>query len=375
MTTLTKTYIEKNIPMLGFGIMRLPTLGDKTIDMPRFIEMVDHYMSNGMNYFDTAYMYHNNLSENAVKTAVVDRYPREAFKIATKLPIWSCEAPSDMNRIFNEQLERLGVDYVDFYMFHAMNTANDLKVIEFGGYEFIKELKAQGKVRHIGISFHGNAESLDKMFRENPELEFAQLQINYVDWQGSAKEFYDITKKHGKQVIIMEPVRGGALSNLPKELEGRLKAADPAASIASWALRWCGTLEADERGVMTTLSGMSTERQMEENVELFKNFKPLTPKETEMLAQVAEGLRKYPKIDCTECKYCNCPIEIPIADIFKQYNRFVQRKNVGSFKNEYNKFTKRGDACAECGKCEAICPQGVKVVEQLRYVDKTFTEL
>jgi len=371
MSELTKQFIDQNIPKLGFGIMRLPTHEDKNIDMPRFIEMVDYYMNNGMNYFDTAYMYHGGQSEGAVKAAVVDRFPRESFKIATKLPMWSCETPADMGRIFNEQLQRLGVDYVDFYMLHAMNDDNHNKAVEFGAYDYLKELKAQGKVKYIGFSFHGTAEVLDRMLREHPEMEFVQLQINYLDWTEEAKEFYDITLKYGKQIIIMEPVRGGALAQLPRNLEPILKTANPNASIAWWALRWCVALD----NIMITLSGMSNMEQLTENVEIFKNPAPLTAAESALIERVITELGKYPQVNCTECKYCECPIEIPISEIFKRYNRFVFRKGIQVFKKEYIKFEKRGDSCAECGKCEAVCPQSVKIIEQLKYIDDVYSKL
>jgi hypothetical protein len=370
MSGITREYIEK-MPKLGFGIMRLPTLADKAIDMPKFIEMVDYYMANGMNYFDTAIMYHGGNSEGAVRTAVVERYPRESFMLATKLPMWDCEAPEDMGRIFNGQLERMGVDFFDFYLIHGMNQERDDQLIKFDGYAFLNEMKASGKIKNLGFSFHGKADNLDKVLRERPEIDFVMLQINYYDWHDGAKEFYEITRGYGKPILIMEPVRGGSLANLPKNAALLLEEADPEATQASWALRYCGSLD----GVICTLSGMSNMRQIKENVELFKDFRPLKPSDCDMLYKAADELRKYPKVNCTTCRYCECPIEIPIAEIFKQYNRFAQRKNANAFKSTYAKFEKNGDMCVDCGKCTAICPQGLDVVDKLKYISRIYNEI
>jgi len=371
--------IEMNIPKLGFGTMRLPVLGNDTIDMPQFIKMVDCYMANGMSYFDTAYKYHNGEAEKAIKTAVVERYPRDSFKIATKLPIWWCDAPSDMARIFNEQLGRCGVEYFDMYLIHAMSVNTDNKLIDFGGYEFLNEMKAQGKIKCLGFSFHGDAHNLEKVLTERPEMEFVQLQINYYNWRyyqwaENAEILYRIARKYNKPVIVMEPVWGGALANLPQRLDKMITdtfSGGRHTTPAAMALRFCGSLD----GVVMILSGMSDLRQLEENVKLFKDFKPLATEERDLLFQVADELDKYYKIGCTECNYCECPAGISIAKIFKIYNAFLLNENVNEFKKAYEELEKCANLCTACAKCEAVCPQGIKIIEKLTYISKTYEEL
>ena len=333
-----------NVPKLGFGTMRLPVLENHSIDMPQFVEMVDFYMACGMNYFDTAYKYHNGESEKSLKTAVVERYPRDTFQIATKLPIWWCNTPSDMERIFNEQLDRCGVDFFDMYLIHAMSENTDNKFLDFGGYEFLTEMKAQGRIKCLGFSFHGDAQNLEKVLNERPEMEFVQLQINYYNWRyyqwsENAEILYGIARKYNKPVIVMEPVWGGALANLPKRLDKMIMDSFSGGSHtvpAAMALRFCGSLD----GVVMTLSGMSDLQQVEENVRLFKDFKPLANDERDLLFQIADELDKYYKIGCTECNYCECPSGIAIAKIFKIYNAFLVNENINEFKEAYKELVK-----------------------------------
>lgn len=368
MNSLTTEYIDKNMPKLGFGLMRLPLLvGSDEIDIEQFKEMVDCYMSNGMNYFDTAYMYHDGKSEAAFKEAVVKRYPREAYAVADKLPVWYAQKTADIQKIFDEQLRRTGVDYFDYYLHHSMNTELDLRTIELGGYELIKKLKADGKIRHIGFSFHGNAEALKKILTQQPQMEFVQLQINYYDWNDDAREFYEIARSFNKPIIVMEPVKGGILSKMPPHVSEIFTKADPAASPASLALRYCASLD----GVMTVLSGMSDMKQMKDNVSFMKAPKPLTAEEYNIIGKVERELRAVPAVQCTACKYCaDCPVGIPIHDIIKIYNSFIKSKSIWQFGQDYAGIptAKRAGKCIKCGKCEEVCPQSLNIISTLEEV-------
>jgi len=302
MSFLTPEYISKNIPKLGFGLMRLPTTGEATaIDLKQVEAMVDHYMDSGMNYFDTAYFYHDGKSEGAFKEAVVKRYARDLFTVADKMPIWLVEKPADVERIFNEQLERCGVDYFDFYLLHALNGANNTKCEEMGAYEFALKMKKAGKIKSLGFSFHGTTEDLEHILATHPELEFVQLQINYYDWEFEALTHYEIARKYHKPIVIMEPVRGGFLAKMPREIEAIFKDVQPKMSIASWAIRFASSLD----GVMTVLSGMSNIEQLTDNVAYMKEFKPLSKAEATAVKQAVKALLEAPTVPCTNCKYCS----------------------------------------------------------------------
>ena len=367
MSFLTEEYIKKNVPKLGFGLMRLPTNGsDEDINMDQTKEMVDYYMANGMNYFDTAWFYHGGNSENAFKEAVVKRYPRASFTVADKMPIWEVETPADVERIFNIQLERCGVEYFDYYLLHALNGDKNKKCEDFGAYEFCLKMKEAGKIKSFGFSFHGTTEDIKHILANHPELEFAQLQVNYYDWEFDFKEQYEIARSYNLPIIIMEPVRGGFLAKMPKEIEDIFKAVNPDMSIASWSIRWATSLD----GVMTSLSGMSNMEQMIDNVSYMKAFKPLTAKEFAAVEKAVKLLLGAPTIPCTDCKYCaQCPIEIPIFDIFGVYNEaFVNQKNLGEFKSQYKEIEagKNAAACIECGMCEPLCPQNIPIINKLK---------
>ena len=366
MTILTPDFIKENIPMLGFGTMRFPQNGPsgKDIDIEKVKAMADHYMANGLNYFDTAFFYHDGHSENAVKEAVVKRFPRESFMLADKFPVWMAESAADVERIWNEQLERCGVDYFDFYLIHALDGKKLDKNEELGAFDYFLKKKEEGKIKSLGFSFHGSAADLRRIFETHPEMEFVQLQINYYDWEFEAREFYEIARSHNKPIIIMEPIRGGFLAKMPNEIEAIFKAANPDMSIASWAMRWVASLE----GVMTVLSGMSNQEQMEDNVSYMKDFQPLTDAEQETVKQAVKTLLEAPTIPCTNCKYCiECPIEIPIFEAFDMYNGFVNDKNVSNFKREYKTIdvSKNAAACIECGFCESVCPQNIEIIDKL----------
>ena len=272
---------------LGFGLMRLPVLdGDMSkIDLEQVKAMADRFLENGFTYFDTSFVYHNGMSENALRQAVVERHPRESFTIATKFPTFAVQTEDQVDGIFAQQLQNLGTDYVDYYLLHILNTKLYNGVDGKGGvvktchlFDHVRKWKQEGKVRHMGFSFHDSPELLDQILTENPDMEFVQIVINYFDWNSyfiQAKGCYDVIRRHGKPIVVMEPVKGGALANLPEATAQKLKALDPNASAASWALRFA----ASQEGVLAVLSGMSNTEQMEDNIRTMKDFAPLTAEE------------------------------------------------------------------------------------------------
>ena len=279
---------------LGFGLMRLPALADGEIDIEQVKQMADRFLENGFTYFDTSFVYHNGKSEDALKQAVVMRHPRESFTIATKFPTFAVQTEDQVEPIFAQQLKNLGTDYVDYYLLHILNTRLYNGVDGKGGvvrtchlFDHVREWKRQGKVRHMGFSFHDSAELLDQILTENPDVEFVQIVINYFDWNSSfiqSRACYEVIRKHGKKVVVMEPVKGGCLASLPEDSEQKLKAIDPNASPASWALRFA----ASQEGVLTVLSGMSNLAQMQDNIGTMKDFRPLTGEEQEMLVKLSD---------------------------------------------------------------------------------------
>jgi len=288
--------------------------------------------------------------------------------LADKLPFWQVKCEADMARIFNHQLEKCGVDYFDFYLMHALDAENFASSQTYGGYDFIKARRDEGKIKHIGFSFHGTSKDLKDILDAYPEMEFVQLQINYFDWiDGGAKEFYDIVTERGLPVVVMEPVRGGALAEMTEEIEAVFKAADPEASVASWAVRYVASLP----NVMTVLSGMSNMEQIVDNTKTLTDCKPLTDEERAVVEKALQMLRAIPTIPCTACKYCEgCPQGIPIADVFAMYNRYAGDKKINSLRAAYNGIdaAHRVDACIECGACEAVCPQNIEIPKRLRAV-------
>ena len=279
---------------LGFGLMRLPTLANGEIDIEQVKRMADNFLANGFTYFDTSYVYHNGMSEGALRQAVVERYRRESFTIATKFPTFAVQSEDQVEDIFQQQLDRLGTAYVDYYLLHILNRKLYSGADGKGGvvktcrlFDHVRDWKRQGKVKHIGFSFHDSPELLDQILTENPDVEFVQIVINYFDWDSyfiQSKGCYDVIRKHGKKVVVMEPVKGGALAQLPQESAQKLKALDPDASSASWALRFA----ASQEGVLTVLSGMSSEAQMTDNIKTMRDFQPLTGDEQTMLIGLAK---------------------------------------------------------------------------------------
>lgn len=358
------------MPRLGFGLMRLPT-NDGKIDLDRVCKMVDEYMGAGLNYFDTAYVYHGGDSEKAAKEAIVKRYPRDSFYLATKLPAWSLHTPDDRDRVFNEQCERAGVDYFDFYLLHSIEEGGNYDTYErLDCFEWGLQKKREGKIKHFGFSFHGTPALLEKLLNDHPEVEFVQIQLNYIDWDNpviSSGRLYEILKERGIPMIIMEPVKGGTLASPPPEAMAKFDAARKGASAASWALRFVASLP----GVMTILSGMSNEEQMKDNLNTFTNFEPLSVTEKQVIEDVKEIMHGKPTIGCTSCRYCcdGCPQGIKIPDIFSLINS-VRIYNEGwRAKNYYNTHiapSAKASDCIGCGQCEGVCPQHLPIIELLR---------
>lgn len=355
---------------LGFGLMRMPTLEDGSIDLPQVCAMVDAFLAKGFTYFDTAYGYHGGDSEKTVKAALVSRHPRDSFTVATKLPGWAIKEPADVQRIFEEQLERTGTGYFDYYLFHAVS-ADKLPIYEkYDCWNWAQEMKKKGLIRHFGFSFHDSADVLDKILTEHPEVEFVQLQINYLDWEDDvvqSRACYEVACKHHVPVIVMEPVKGGTLAQLPERAASVLRAADPEVSLASWALRFCGSLD----NVMMILSGMSNTAQMEDNLNTMAQMQPLSDSEHKVIEKTVEAFKSVPTVPCTGCAYCvdGCPMGIRIPDLIKALNNTKLYGKNDRAKDLFKKATKENglpSACAACGQCEGVCPQHLEIIEIMK---------
>ena len=364
-------YFGENVPKLGFGLMRLPKLADGKIDIEQTKQMVDMFMEAGLTYFDTAFVYDSGESEKAAKLALVDRYPRESFTLATKLCAWMHSPNEDAaKQQFYTSLERTGAGYFDYYLLHALQRSNYKVYDDYHIWDFAKEQKAKGLIKYYGFSFHADPDLLEELLTDHPDVDFVQLQINYADWENpgvSSRECYEIARRHGKSITIMEPVKGGALADPIQEVKDILKAANPDASVASWAIRFAASLD----GIITVLSGMSNLEQMRDNLSYMKDFKPLTEAEKGviMLAQAAlKGEKDI--IPCTACHYCTdgCPMNIPIPEIFHVANH--QRGNEAfRGRREYTIATTgkgKASACIECKQCENACPQQLPITEHLK---------
>lgn len=365
-----------NAKKLGFGLMRLPLTDPSDsakIDLERLCKMTDRYMETGFNYFDTAAPYHNGgNSETAFRECVAKRYPRDSYTITDKLSLFIVQKAEDLEGFFNSQLERCGSGYFDYYLLHAMNKYYLDMAERIGAFDFAARKKEEGKIKHIGFSFHDKADVLDEILTKHPEMEYVQLQINYLDWEDpdvQSKKCYEVCVKHGKPVIVMEPVKGGLLSNVPEEAEKLLKSADPNSSAASWAIRYAASLE----NVVMVLSGMSNEEQMEDNISFMHDFKPLTESERQMMLNAAEIIRSKERIACTGCRYCTdgCPQKIAIPDIFRFMNEISKfgSSRIAAAKGAYAdriKTSGKASDCIGCGQCEEHCPQHLTIIKHLR---------
>ncbi len=355
---------------LGFGLMRLPLLDkdDKSsIDIETVKRMVDSFMKSGFTYFDTAYPYHRGNSEVAFREAVVKRYPRCSYTITDKLSLFMIREEKEIPVFFEGQLERLGVEYVDYYLLHGLNGQTYRQAEEMHAFEFVRQKKAEGKIRHIGLSFHDRAELLDKILTAHPEIEYVQIQLNYLDWDDPVIESslcYEVAVKHHKPVIVMEPVKGGSLIQIPDEAMLLYKEARPKLSVASWAIRFAASFP----NVMIVLSGMSNEAQMGDNISYMKDFQPLGAEEKDTIAKAVNIIRKSQGIPCTACRYCTdtCPKKIAIPEYFAIYNNMKRsgamvRLTTETYYSTLIKTHGRASECLKCGRCEKLCPQHLPI--------------
>ncbi len=369
-------YLGEKTPKLGFGLMRLPKDSAGKIDVEETKKMVDLFMDAGLTYFDTAFVYDGGDSERAAKAALVDRYPRESYTLATKLCAWQmAENEEAAKQQFYTSLERTGAGYFDYYLLHALQPQNYKKYDEYHIWDFVKEQKAKGLIRHWGFSFHATPQILDELLTEHPDAEFVQLQINYADWENekvAARANYEVARKHGKSIVVMEPVKGGALAAPPEEVQKIFNEANPDASYASWAIRYAASLE----GILTVLSGMSTVEQMKDNLSYMKNFRPLDEKEQIAVQKAQEAINGVKSIPCTACHYCTkgCPQQIPIPEIFAARNRQLIWGQLEQGRQDYAKAAVNAGAadCIACGQCEDACPQQINVIERLKECAEAF---
>lgn len=364
-------YFGKEIFKLGFGLMRLPKLANGKIDVEQTKQMVDAFINAGGTYFDTAYVYDKGESEAVTRIALVDRYDRNKFTLATKLCAWvDCHDEESARKQFFTSLERTNAKYFDYYLLHALQRGNYKKYDEYHIWDLVKELKSQGLIKHYGFSFHADPQLLEELLTEHPDVDFVQLQINYADWNNpgvASKECYEIARRHNVSITVMEPIKGGALANPSLEVKQIFDDANPNMSYASWAIRYVASMD----GIITVLSGMSNMEQMEDNLSYMKNFKPLNEKEKQVIIKVQEALEKDNSIKCTGCHYCTegCPMNIAIPEIFKVRNYELKKPSWDKGKRSYLTATiNKGKAsdCIECGQCEAVCPQHLNVIELLK---------
>ena len=367
---------------LGFGLMRLPLLNAEdagSINYPLLEEMVDTFLARGFTYFDTAWMYCNGKSEEAAKRVLVDRHPRDSFTLTTKLPAYMLKKEEDREWLFNEQLKRTGAGYFDYYWLHGVNSESLRTFEALHCFDFILEKKKAGLVKHVGFSFHDEPKVLDEVLTRHPEMEYVQLQLNYLDWDSIGVQShgcYDVAEAHGKPVIVMEPVKGGTLAKVPPEVEAMFSAADPDMSVPSWAIRFA----ASHSNIFMVLSGMSDMEQVLDNTGYMENFVPLTQEELGMMHRAAGMINSKIVIPCTGCSYCtvNCPQNIAIPKYFSLYNADMQEDpnkgwtpQPGYYERLTLNFGKASD-CVKCGQCEAMCPQHLPIRKYLEDVAARF---
>lgn len=368
----------QNIAKLGFGCMRLPLLDpadQQSIDLEQFKQMVDAFIEGGRTYFDTAFVYHEGASEKALGEALVKRYPRNAYTVATKCLAWASPSAEEAKSNLGTSLERMGLDYVDFYLLHNAGGERTAKFDEYGMWDFARQKKEEGLIRNVGFSMHDGADALDALLDAHPDMDFVQLQVNYLDWDDpviEARRCMEVAQKHDVPVVIMEPARGGRLVELPERVAEVLRQANPDASLASWAYRFCYNLP----NVLTVLAGMSTLEQVRQNVADYRANRPFSPDEQQAFDQAAEILRGMASIPCTNCRYCvkDCPQNVAIPTILGLLNLELMTENRTFAKELYSWQAVPGRAsdCSACGACEAMCPQSIDIIHQLEVAVEHF---
>ena len=361
------------INKLGFGFLRLPKKGEE-LDWQNIDAMADTFLQGGRNFFDTCYTYLNGMSEIAIRKCVVERHPRSSFQLCDKLPGYLCKSYADCQKYFDEELSRCGVEWFDILMLHWLNDENYAISEKYDEFRFLREKKAEGKARRIGFSYHGDAALLDQILTKHPEVDVVLIQLNYLDWESEgiqSRKCYETCLRHGKSVMVMEPVKGGTLASIPEEAEAKLRTLHPDWTPSDWALRFAQSLP----GVEIVLSGMGTVEQVQSNIQ---HFEPLTAKETELLAEVAEIIRGKTAIGCTGCGYCapHCPKQIPIPQYIKLYNEITRYpgddwKILPTYHQMGLSASKASD-CVACRACEKHCPQKLTIADHMKTIANVF---
>ena len=365
---------------LGFGLMRLPETAGK-IDMEQVKKMVDLFIERGFTYFDTALMYCGGRSEAASKEVLVDRYPRDSYTLATKLHSAFFHSKEERDTVFEGQLKKCGVDFFDYYLVHDVNSHSIETYDRLDVWEWIAEKKKAGQIREMGFSFHDGPELLDKVLTEHPEMEFVQLQINYLDWNSAgiqSRKCYEVATKHGKPVTVMEPVKGGTLAAVPEAVERLFREYNPDASVPSWAIRFA----ASQPNVRFVLSGMSTLAQVEDNTSYMQDMAPVNEEELKRIWKAVSIINGDIAIPCTACSYCvdGCPMQIPIPKYFTLYNAELQEVEgkgwtpQGEYYDNLTKTHGKASDCIQCGQCEGICPQHLPIIRHLQEVAARFED-
>ena len=376
----TSDYLGHDTPKLGFGMMRLPKLEDRTMDILQICDMVDEFMGAGLTYFDTAYVYDEGDSEIATRKALVERYPRDSFTITTKANAWLGSPTAEQTKSqLKTSMERLGVDYLDYYLLHAVQDNNQQTYDDFGLWDWIRGLKQEGVIRHWGFSFHAGPERLERLLSAYPDIDFIQLQVNYADMEDpevQSRANMEVAAAHGVPFTVMEPVKGGLLAKPPQPVREVFDAASKDLSYASWAIRYVASMP----GIITVLSGMSNLEQVRDNVSYMRDFKPLSSSEQAVVAAAQAELAKVDTIACTACHYCceGCPMQIPIPEFFKAMNRKTAFGDEEGARIRYKRACKKAgvtaEDCIQCGQCEDACPQRLPIMSYLELVDEELGE-